>query len=122
MLPPALSEAVNGTGVPPEATAREPVVVAGSCWRTEAGTVKVPAPAVVRQMNEVLVVTRLLPVPVEVEDEPMISTTSEELPPVQLRVSGLPRFTVAGRPPVTVIGGARFIATLNVPTSVPPAP
>ena len=86
------------------------------------GTVNVCCPAVVRQTNVTEVVTALVPVPVVDEVEPMISTRSDELPPVQLIVRGELRFTVVGSPPVTVSGEARVSEVLNEPTSVPPLP
>ena len=48
----------------------------------------------------------------------MISTRSEALPPVQLRVSPALRVTVVGKPPVTVSGEARVIEVLNDPDVV----
>ena len=97
-------------------------VVTYICPRIEAGTVNVPCPAVVRQMNVAELVTALLPVPVLFEVEPIISTESEALPPVQLIVSGELRLTVFGRPPVTLNGIGSVSEVLNVPTSLPPAP
>ena len=64
----------------------------------------------------------LAPVPELVEVEPMISTRSEALPPVQLRVRGALRLTVEGKPPVMVSGDARVSDVVNDPTSAPPAP
>src|SRR5260370_22000080 len=119
------SGGVNVVEKLPEATSRSPglvLVVACNWLRTEAGTVNVFCPAVVRQMKVDVLVTALLPVPVVAEVEPMISTRSEACPPVQLTVSPALRVTVLGKPPVTVSGEARVIEVLNVQTSLPPAP
>src|SRR5258708_16947521 len=123
--PSAFKGAVNLVERLPEATSRRPGLLGVVCcnWlRIEAGTVNVFCPAVVRQMNVDVLVTALLPVPEVAEVEPMISTRSEALPPVQLTVSPALRVTVLGKPPVTVSGEARVIELLNVPTSLPPAP
>ena len=106
----------------PEATSREPVLVLGNWVRIDAGTVNVFCPAVVRQMKVVVLVTVLLPLPEVEEEEPMISTRSDALPPVQLRVSPALFVTVLGKPPVTDSADARAIEALNDPTSLPPAP
>ena len=123
--PSAFSVGENVAAVLPESTSRIPVllpVLAGNWVRIEEGTVNVLAPTVVTQMNVVEVVTALLPLPVVAEEEPTISSVSEALPPVQLRVSGELRGTAAGRPPVTVIAEARVSEVLKEPTSLPPAP
>lgn len=101
---------------------RNPVGVAGNWLRIEAGTVNVLWPAVVIQMNEDVLVTALLPVPVVVPELPMISTISDGLPPFQLRVSPALRVMVAGKSPVMVSGEARVSEVLNDPTSSPAAP
>ena len=95
-----LQGAVNVLETLPEATSRRPgllLVVAGNWLRIDAGTVNVFCPAVVRQMKVDELVTALLPVPDVVEVEPMISTRSEALPPVQLRVSPALRVTDGGQ-------------------------
>jgi len=94
------------------------VVAAGNCVKIEDGTVKVCCPAVVVQVNVVVVVT---PEVVELED-PTISKKSVGFPPVQLSVSGWLRTTVAGKPPVTTRGAPTVTDAVNLPTSLPPAP
>src|SRR5215831_2550319 len=74
----------------------------GSCCSTEAGTVKVPRPAVVVQRKEVVSIDRFAPLPVLVVDDPLICTISVELPPVQFSVRPAMRLIVAGSPPVIV--------------------
>ena len=109
----------------PVATSRRPGLLAaeaGNWPSTEVGTVNVPGATVVRQMKLTEVVTALLPVPVVVEELPTISTESEGLPPVQLRVRAVPRFTLLGKPPVTVSGEESVSDTLNDPTSGPTPP
>jgi hypothetical protein len=121
----AFSVGENVAELLPEATSRRPVlvpVVAGNWLRTEAGTVNVFCPAVVRQMNSVVLVTALVPVPVVVPELPMISTISDALPPVQLSVRGELRLTVVGKALDRVSGEARVSEVLNDPTSLPPAP
>src|ERR1035437_6416855 len=83
IAPPAFREAVNRTGATVEVTMRDPVAVAGNWLRIEAGTVNVLWPAVVIQMNADELVTVVLPVPVEVEEPPVMSTKSAALAPVQ---------------------------------------
>jgi uncharacterized protein (DUF111 family) len=123
--PSAFRVAGNVAEVLKEATSRIPVllpVVAGNWVRIEAGTVNVPAPAVVTQRNSVVVVTSLLPVPVEVVTPPMISTIFEAMPPVQLIVRGELRTTLVGKGADRVSGAPRVSDVLNDPTSLPPAP
>ena len=100
-LPPAFNGAEKLASTP-EARTRLPglvAVVAGTWFRIEAGTVNVLCPAVVRQMKVVEVTTALAPVPVVLEEPPMISTRSEALPPVQFKVRPALRVTVVGKPP-----------------------
>src|SRR5437763_1073581 len=69
------SGAVNVELALPEPKLRMPMllpVVAGNWLRIDVGTVNVPAPAVVKQLNVADVTVVLAPVPVEVEDEPTI--------------------------------------------------
>jgi hypothetical protein len=73
-------------------------------------------------MNEVMLVTPLLPAPVVVEVAPWIHTVSDGLPPVQLRVRGELRMTVVGKGLDRVSGEGRVSETLNDPTSAPPDP
>src|ERR1051325_11100727 len=133
MEPPAVRGAVKrpfelvGLGV--ETTCRFPpspvvadAVIGGNWVRMEAGTVKVPGPAVVKQRNDQLSVTRLAPEPVVVAEEPPISTISVGLPPVQLSVRPALRLIVVGSPPVRVSGEPTVNDPLKAPTSLPPAP
>src|SRR5437762_2114008 len=100
--PPAVRGAVNVAGATAEANSRKPPAVvddadtAGSCVRIEDGIVNVPAPALVVQMNVHVSETAFVPVPEVVLEEPMISTRSEGLPPVQLSVNPRLRLTLAG--------------------------
>jgi hypothetical protein len=128
MDPPAVNGAENrllpDVGLGLEKTPRKPVpvpaamaavVTAGNWFRMEAGTVKVPGPAVVIQPKVAM--------PVEVDpEEPIISTKSVELPPVQFRVRPEFRVTEEGSPPVIVSRVPRVREALNGPTSLPPAP
>src|SRR5207253_7018498 len=113
--PPAVKGAVNvplpAVGFMVEKTLRKPPVVplaftatAGNWLRIEAGTVKVPGPAVVKHTNVHTSVTAAVPVPVVVLDEPMISTRSDASPPVQLRVRPALLVTMDGNPPAIVNG------------------
>jgi hypothetical protein len=119
MVPPAVKGAENRLlplGVGLEKTPRSPKVVppAGSWFRMEAGTVKVPGPAVVMQTNS----AKLFDVP----ELPKISTVSVEPPPVHFNVSPALRVTVVGSPPVMVSRDPRVREVVNGPTSLPPAP
>src|SRR5664279_218017 len=105
MFPPAVSGAVKVLGATEEANSKmpppEPLALstaAGNCCSTEEGTVKLPAPAVVVQMNVHESVTALVPVPVVALDPPMISTRSLAFPPVHVSGSPALRFTTAGNP------------------------
>jgi hypothetical protein len=123
--PSAFRVAENVAEVLKEATSRIPTlvpVVAGNWLRIEAGTVNVPAPTVVTQRNSVVVLTKVLPVPVEVETAPTISTLSDAMPPVQLRVRGELRTTLVGKGADRVSGEPRVSDVLNDPTSLPPVP
>src|SRR4029077_1218145 len=95
----------------------------GSCVSTEDGTVNVPAPAVVVQMNVHESEDRLAPVPVMVLEEPIISTRSAAFPPVQFNVNPALSVTAVGSPvPARVKGDPSVSDVLNLPTSLPPAP
>ena len=108
-----------------EYISRSPVTlgrVAGNWVRTELGTVNVFCPAVVIQMNSPTVVIALFPWPVVIEDSPRISTWSDALPPVQLRIKGELRVIVVGKGFDRVSGEGSVSEALNGPTSLPPAP
>jgi hypothetical protein len=124
MEPPAVSGALKLEGVGPDSTASIPpdpvalAVTAGNCDSTEDGTVKVPEPAVVKQIKDVVVVFD----PEPVLADPKISTRSDGLPPVQLRVRPELLVTVEGSPPVMFRGDPMVIDALKEPTSLPPPP
>src|ERR1035437_2119412 len=88
----------------------------------DAGTVNPPLPAVVMQVNVVSSTVEFGKLPVFVKDWPLITTRSDALPPVQLRVRPALRVMEEGIPPVTTRGGPRVSDALNCPTSLPPAP
>jgi len=83
---------------------------------------KRPWPAVVVQTNPVAVVISLAPVPVVIVEVPLISTASDAMPPVHLRVNPALSVTVVGKGLLRASGGPMVIEVLNGPTSLPPEP